>query len=229
VSRARSITYPCLQHSIEHGVPLLTFQRLVQTIQRFMEWNFSPRVVLSSAKDISVFPQLSAQIASHSKTHNLVWTQRSGSTASADTIDTDYGDCPFIILTLGKVSRDRKYHGLNPLQTATYSLTNKKLASTLKRFSHPTDPDCVLLAICMYIVPSILCHPITNLIYPGPRWGNIRVLEPSTGILHACAAPRIMNGIRTPDVDENSDDQLGCKPSCQVPSVSYIYLSSLSQ
>jgi hypothetical protein len=112
--------------------------------------------VLSSAKDISVFPQLSAQIVSHSKTHNLVWTQRSGSTASADTIDADYGDCPFIILTLGKVSRDPKYHGLNPLQTATYSLTNKKLASTLKRVSHPTDPDCVLLAICMYIVPSIL-------------------------------------------------------------------------
>jgi hypothetical protein len=99
VSCTRSITYPHSQHSIEHGAPLLTFQRLVQTMQRFAEWNFSPRVALSSAKEMSVFPQLNAQIVSHSKTHNLVWTQRAGSTASVDTIDKDYSDCPFVILT----------------------------------------------------------------------------------------------------------------------------------
>jgi len=119
----------------------------------------------------------------HSQTHNIVWTQRSGSAVSAGTLDTDYSDSPFVILCLGKVSQDKMSHVLNPLQGATYSLTNKKLASTLKKFSHPTEPACILLAICMRLF--ILRNLISNFFFrsaveeysnPGPIHWHIAYL-----------------------------------------------------
>src|ERR1700729_2659722 len=61
-----------------------------------------------------------------------------------------HNDCPFSIPSLGKVSGDKMSHVLNPLQDTTYSLTNKKLALTLMKFSHPTEQDCILLAICKH-------------------------------------------------------------------------------
>ena len=195
----------------------MAFQWLVQTIQRFTEWNFSPRITLTGTKDSSVFPQLCAQIASHSQTHNIMWTQRSGSLTSAGTLDIDYSDSPFVILSLGKVSQDKMSHVLYPLQSATYSLTNKKLASTLKKFSHPNEPDCILLAICK---PFFILRNLIADIYSGPRWRNIQVLDPSTGILHTCAPRRIMDGYRSADINESVGENPGCKPSCRVPSVS---------
>ena len=114
-------------------------------------------------KSESVFSQLLALIATRTNESNVHWGLRPG-TETPDA-NCDYIESPFIILSNGKVSKDKGHHPLHPMHCSTYDITIPKLVKTLNKVPHPVEPKCLIIAICVYIIlydTEVVAYPLVS-------------------------------------------------------------------
>ena len=103
-------------------------------------------VTLTAATAESVYPQLLAQVSAETYQRNIAWAPYPGPTSGDE---NDYENGSFLILTPGKVSANKMFHQLSPLQVPTYDITNSTLTSSIKKLRHPMTESKKLVAICM--------------------------------------------------------------------------------
>lgn len=130
------------------GPPLIAFQKLPLLIERLKSWGLALDISLTSMAEDSVFEQLSSLVAQKSRSNNIVWACRPGSSSSTNTVESEHADSPFIIMCQGRVSANKMSHTLVPFNSPSYDITNAKLSKTMHRFQHPSIRGLTMLAIC---------------------------------------------------------------------------------
>ena len=103
-------------------------------------------VTLIGTTTESVYSQLLMQVSTETCYRNIYWASWPGS-VSVEENDYEFG--PFLILTPGKVSSNKMYHGLGPLHSPTYNIMNTTLITSMQKFRHPTTESRKLIAICV--------------------------------------------------------------------------------
>ena len=135
-------------------------------IECLTQFDLCHDITLMGTKSESVFLQLLAHIAMRTNESNVYWGLLPG-TKTPDA-NCDYIKSPFIILSNGKVLKDKGHHPLHPMHCSTYDITIPELVKTLNKGPHPFEPKCSIIAICVYIIlfsfydTEVVAYPLVS-------------------------------------------------------------------
>jgi hypothetical protein len=83
------------------GPPIITFEKLDALIIKFTQWCLCHDLSLTATKSEPIFKQLVNVVSMHTYDANILWAPLT----SLQMVNSNYADCPFIILTMGRLVR----------------------------------------------------------------------------------------------------------------------------
>jgi hypothetical protein len=125
-------------------------------MKRLMMFGLFHDILLEGTKTESVFQQLLAFVTTQTS-ENIHWGLQPG-TKTPGVNCGNYTKSPFVILSNGKVSKDKGHHPLHLLHCSTYDITTPKLIKTLSKNPHLFQRTCNFIAMCAYHILTLCVH-----------------------------------------------------------------------